>query len=146
MAYATLADVQDRLPNLELGDPVYYPTLKPTETQVETWLDDVSGNVIDPVVRTLVSAMPVTDTYGLAFLETMAVNYVCAEILRSLDRDQAAIAEYQEAFDAAMKLIRERPTILEAPAGGASPSHHSARSAAPFTRHGDSASAEDRLW
>lgn len=146
MAYATLADVEDRLPNITLGDPVYNTTCKPTEAQVTTWLEDVSANVIDPVVRTLVSTMPVVDTYGLAFLETMAVNYVCAQIMRSLDRDPAIIAEYQAAFDDAMKLIQKRPTILEAPAAGASPSHHSVRSGAPFTRHSESSDSEDRLW
>jgi len=145
MAYATLSDVQAKLPNITFGDPVY-DTLKPTEAQVTAWLGEVSDNVLDPVVRTLVTTMPITNTYALAYLETMAVNWVCAQVLRSLDRDAEAVAMYRADFDEAMKLLLKRPTILEAPAGGAKPTHHDVRDYAPFTRNYDSTEEDDKLW
>ncbi|MCC6131043.1 MAG: hypothetical protein IT186_14060 [Acidobacteria bacterium] len=136
MAYAELEDIQAKLPNVTFGDPPY-DALRPTEAEVEAWLDEVSDNVIDPVIRTLVTDLPVTDSHGLAWLKQMAINWVCAEVYRALQAAPATVDAYKRDFDNAMKLMMKSPTILQKPQGGGAPTHRAAAVDEPDFRRGE---------
>lgn len=131
MAYATLDDVADRLIHVTLGDP-YYNELRPTEDDVTEWLDEISDGAIDPVVRTL-TALPVTDDAGLAFLKELCIELALSRVYSVLENAEQAEL-HKKSFDDQLKLLLKTPAILSSTASAGSPTHGFTREEAEFRR------------
>ena len=66
--YCTVADVQTYIVNFVLDT-----NSQPTLAQVSQMCLDVSDNLIDPIIRRIVT-LPVTDTDGLNYLQQWATT------------------------------------------------------------------------
>jgi hypothetical protein len=78
MAYCTVDDVQPYLIHVTLNT-----TSQPTKEQVSKLCDDVSDNIIDPIIRDVIT-LPLTDPVGLHYLQGGATDYVVMTVLMAL--------------------------------------------------------------
>lgn len=106
MKYCQLSDIQQ-----ELTQFTFSATTKPTSTQVDEYIREISEDIIEPQIRVLAN-LPITDESGLKYLKTVTVNGVITKIYRSLQHDPEIIRDYQKLFDDGLKRIRDNPNVL----------------------------------
>ena len=81
MAYCTVVDVQ-----IYITTFIFDTESEPTLAQVTQMCEDVSDNVIDPIVSRHVE-LPVSNVVGLQYLQQWAVNCVLASVYRSIETE-----------------------------------------------------------
>jgi hypothetical protein len=119
MAYCTFADVDERLPHIGIDE---YST--PTQTEVESWIEDLAEGEIDPQIRAVV-ALPVTDSVGLEYLKRINLYLVISEVYKTLEVDSEYASSFRAMAERMLQNALKRPNILQSPAtGGALPSSH----------------------
>jgi hypothetical protein len=106
MDYCTLPDVLSLLQNITINN-----TSKPNETEVRGWIRDVSENIVDSMLSTLMD-VPVTDTRGQGYLKMVVSNRIAAMVLMSLEADAEKVEMYMGVFTRGMKEAQAQPGML----------------------------------
>ena len=112
--YCTAVDVQVYLANFVLD-----ATSQPTLTQVEQMCTDVSDNLIDPIIRRIIS-LPVTDAQGLLYLQQWSTNCVLASIYRAIESEPNVSIIYDDKCTEFKQAFMDDPGLVVTPTPGAS--------------------------
>jgi hypothetical protein len=83
----------------------------PTITEVTDMIDDVEAEM-DARFQAAGVPIPITDSAKIKVVTPIAINGVCAEVLRSIDMESEAAATRQELYEKAMRNIEKQPAIL----------------------------------
>jgi hypothetical protein len=117
MAYCTLANVTDRLPQITISS-----TSKPVAGVVTTWTNDVSVE-LDASLRNLGYTVPITGTDSLIIVKQMVVREVMARILDSRQggvgmQGETGAAEHHEYYQMMLRRLMSPSDPLELPDAG----------------------------
>jgi hypothetical protein len=112
MAYCTIEDVQTYVSNFTFDS-----TSEPKATQVTQMCDDVSDNIIDPVLRRFLE-LPITDDEGLAYLKQWAVSCVLASVYRAIESEPALSIIYDDKCQAFKDAFMNDPGLVVTPKPG----------------------------
>lgn len=107
----------------------------PTITEVTDMIDDIEAEM-DARFQAAGITVPITDSDKIKVVTPIAINGVCAEVLRSIDMEGEAAATRQELYEKAMKNIEKYPAILEETSVAYASPEGSSAGARPFRRNG----------
>lgn len=106
MAYCTVSDAKPYLTNITLSS-----TTDPSEEEVSKMCDDVSDNIIDPIIRNYID-LPLTDTVGLAYLKQGAIYFVISSVNRSFFGMTELVISLEARFDAFLERLKTNNALL----------------------------------
>ncbi len=109
MAYATIAQLQSHIQELTFSG-----SSKPTTTEVNNWLDEVSDEM-DVKMRAAGVTVPVTTpANAMHYLERIVIAGVLARVFSSIQMESEEAAVRRLEFDAEMDRIVNNPALVRA--------------------------------
>ena len=107
MAYCTVADVQRYLTNVTITT-----ASQPTKEEVSGMCDDVSDNIIDPIIRNYVT-LPLTDSVGKNYLKQGAIYFVLASVQRAFFGVTELVISLEDKFEEFLDKLKSNNALLE---------------------------------
>jgi len=104
--YIDIYDIIAKLPHVTIS-----ASSEPSITDVEDIIDQVEA-LMDARFNAAGIPIPIANADKVEVVEPIAINGVCAEVLREIDHDLEAATARQRLFDQAMANIEKHPDIL----------------------------------
>ena len=106
MGYCTFEEVQEKVPHIQMDS-----TTKPTQIQVEKWIEQASDGWIDPSIRAVID-LPIEDYGGQLYLKNVCINWVVAEIYRVVETDPTLPDSFMNIAQTGLENVINDPSIL----------------------------------